>query len=83
MKGGYHMINLYDAALSDVAITIKGIYNSIESSYRKPLLLTGLVIDGVEKPDAYVTVTVADGSFTISVYGKTITITSADAVTIA
>lgn len=83
-KGGYHIVNLKDQTLSVEAVTIKGLYNDIEGSYRKPLLLSGLVIDGVEKPDTYVTAVISDGgSITISAYGKTITVTSEDAVTIA
>lgn len=83
-KGGYHIINLKDQPLSAEAVIIKGLYNDIEGSYRKPLLLSGIIIDGVEKPDTYVTATIAEGgNISISAYGKTITVTSEDAVTIA
>ena len=84
-NGGYKVIDLKDNNLvtSAAAIEITGIHAAIENSYRKASLLSGIVIDGVEKNDAFITVTVSGSAYTISVYGKTITITSDDDVSIA
>ena len=85
IKGGYKIIDFKDNPLTTGggAITIAGIYDSIEGSYRKPLLLSGLTIDGIERNDVYAPATVSGNNFVFTAYGKTITITNADAVTVA
>lgn len=84
IKGGYKIIDFKDTPLTTGggATTIAGIYDSIEGSYRKPLLLSGLTIDSTEHNDVYATATVSGSNFVFTVYGKTITITDADAVTV-
>lgn len=82
-NGGYKIINLADVSLNGTAKKVEGVHAAIEHSYRKPLLLSGIVIDGVEKNDAFVTVSVSSGSYVIKVYGGTITITAYDMVTYA
>lgn len=81
-NGGYKIIDLHDNNLTAVGTTIKGIYEAIENSYRKPLLLSGVVIDGVEKNDAFVVAEAGAGSYTITYGSKVITITSEDDVTV-
>lgn len=85
LKGGYKIIDFKDAALTTGggAVTIEGIYEAIEASYRKPLLLSGLNIDGTERNDIFATPTVSSSNYVFTAYGKTITITDADAVTVA
>lgn len=84
IKGGYKIVNLSDTVIDTTnGTTINGIYESIENNYRKPLILSGVVIDGVEKADTSITVTSGDNSFTFTAYGKTYTVTNADLVTIA
>lgn len=86
MTGGYHIVNFKGVNLetsNETGVTITGVYNSIENSYFKSLLFTGVVIDGVEKNSVYATPIITDGNYTISVYGKTITITNTDNVKIA
>lgn len=85
LKGGYKIIDFADVALTTAgaAVTIEGVYEAIEASYRKPLLLSGLNIDGTEKNDVFATPTTSDGNYVFTVYGKTITVTAADAVTVA
>lgn len=85
IKGGYKIIDFKDTPLTTggEATTIAGIYGSIEGSYRKPLLLSGLTIDGIERNDVYAPATVSGSNFVFTAYGKTITITGADAVTVA
>lgn len=84
VKGGYKIINLKDTVINaDGGTTIAGIYEEIEHNYRKPLLLSGIIIENVEKPDVFISVTNTDGSFNFDAYGKKYTITNADLVTIA
>lgn len=85
IKGGYKIIDFKDIPLTTggEAITIAGIYGSIGGSYRKPLLLSGLTIDGTERNDVYAPATVSGSNFVFTAYGKTITITNTDAVTVA
>ena len=84
LKGGYKIIPL-DKDLEDLEGTLKinGIYEKIESSYRKPLLLSGISIGGVEKNDVFINkLEVIDGDFVISdIYGYKITIDDEDNVT--
>ena len=84
IKGGYKIIDFKDSPLKvgGEAITIGGIYDTVEVSYRKPLLLSGLNIDGVEYNDVYATPTISGGNYVFTAYGKTITITNADAVSV-
>lgn len=59
MNGGYQIINLNNLDFSDdgtSVYTIDGIHQSLEESM-KAVLLTGIVIDGVEQHDCFVAVT--------------------------
>lgn len=84
IKGGYKIIDFNDSPLTTdgEAVTIEGIYDTVEASYRKPLLLSGLNIDDIERNDVYATPTISGSDFVFTAYGKTITITDADAVTV-
>ena len=79
-NGGYKIINLKDVNLTSTAAKVAGIHDDIENSFRKPLLLSGITINGVEKNDAFVAPTVSSGSYLFKVYGGTITVTSQDMV---
>lgn len=86
--GGYKIIDLHDVNLvTDAnAVTIPGVHEAIESNHRKPLLLSGLVVDGVEKASQFVVFTNAAGTYAAELFdaadGKklSITITADDAV---
>lgn len=85
IKGGYKLIDLKDSKLTvgDDGVTVKGIYNSIENSYNKPLILTGINIDGVEKNDVFIDFADESGSYVANISAtKKITITNADLVTV-
>lgn len=85
IKGGYKLIDLKDNkfTVDDSGITVKGIYNSIENSYNKPLILTGINIGGVEKNDVFVDFSDDSGSYVANISStEKITITNADLVTI-
>lgn len=88
--GGYKIIDLHDINLvpDADAVTIKGVHEAIESNHRKPLLLSGLVVGGVEKASQYVVFTNAAGTYSAKLFdnasGKelSITVSAADAVQI-
>lgn len=81
MNGGYKIIDFKDINITTGgSVTVVGVYESIESSHRKALLISGLTIDGVEKNDCFVDCTPANNSFTFTAYGKTFTVTNEDAV---
>lgn len=79
-KGGYKIIDLKNNDLTS-SNTIDGIYDAIEGNYGKPILLSGIVIDSVEKDDIFVNVEVSGSDYIIKAYDRTITITSSDVVT--
>lgn len=81
MRGGYQIVNLKGISLSNTAVVIPGIYESIEGNHFKPLLLSGINLSGVEKADSYITTKAGTNDFTISVYEGTITVTNEDFVT--
>lgn len=83
-KGGYKIIALAGISLvAGATFTIDGIHKSIEASYSKPLLIEGIVVDGVEKNAVWVKeLKVVDGSFVIELYGLKLTITAEDEITV-
>ena len=84
-KGGYKIIDLKKTPFvaGGSAMTIDGIYDSIEASYEKPLMLAGLNVGGVEYGAVYVVPTLAGSTYTFTVYGYTITVQNTDAVSVA
>lgn len=84
LNGGYKIIDFKDNNITtEAGITVIGTYESIESSHRKALMISGIVIDGVEKPDCFVDCTAGANSYTFTAYGYTWTISNADEITIA
>lgn len=85
IKGGYKIVDFRDNPLTTGggAVTIEGIYDTVEASYRKPLLLSGLTIDSTEHSGTFAQPSISGSNYMFTVYGKTITITDADAVSVA
>lgn len=82
-NGGYKIIDFKDVNIqTGESVVVAGTYESIESSYRKALMISGVTIDGVEKNDCFVDCAFADNSFTFSAYGKTFTITNDDTISL-
>lgn len=79
-KGGYKIIDLKGYDFSNADMVIEGIYDTIENNYGKPLLFTGIVIDGIEKDDVYVMATTIGTSYQINLYDKVVTISDLDVV---
>ena len=81
-KGGYKLINLHNVNLkTGVGTTINGVYDAIKSSYRKPLILTGVVLGSIETNDTFVNVTIDNGNYKMNVPTGVIVVTKADLVT--
>lgn len=83
MRGGYKLIDLQNKLLTTTSYaTIEGIYETIENSYGKALMVTNINIDNVEKNDIFVIVDLSGTSFTFSAYGYTFTISENNQITI-
>lgn len=83
-RGGYKIIDFRDVNITTgTGATVSGIYESIEKNHRKAILISGITIDNVEKPDCFVDCEVSGSNYTFTAYGKTFTITAEDKVTIA
>lgn len=82
LKGGYQLIDLQGNDLSS-GFTLEGLHQVITLSNNKPLLVTGIVISGTKKNDVYTTAEKSGDDYTFTIYGKTLTISDADAVTVA
>lgn len=85
IKGGYKLIDLKGNKLTvgGGGVTVKGIYNSIENSYNKPLILTGINIGGIDRNDIFINFSDDSGSYVGNISAtEKITITNADLVTI-
>ena len=69
LTGGYQIINLNDENHSlGTGKVHEGIYEKIEGT-RKPILLSGIVVGGVEYHDTYIFPTVNDTSY-VAVVGR-------------
>lgn len=82
-KGGYKIVSLNgnDLASGD-SFVVNGLYENLVNSYKKPILVTEIVIDGEKQQDSFAVVKQSDGGYTIDVYGYALTVTSEDAVSI-
>lgn len=83
-KGGYKIVSLNgnDLASGD-SFVVNGLYENLVNSYKKPILVTEIVIDGEKQQDSFAVVKQSDGGYTIDVYGYALTVTSEDAVSIS
>lgn len=82
-NGGYIIIDLKDVSLSATPVAIAGIYNRVKDNYRKPILLSGIVIEGVEMADCFVDLHVSSTSYVGALHNYNITITSENKVSVA
>lgn len=84
IRGGYKVVDFKDVNLTvDEGSTISGIYEEVEGSYRKAILVSGVTINGVEYRDTFVDVSHAENNYSFSAYGYTFTISNDEKVTIA
>lgn len=81
IKGGYKIINFKGIPLNkDSKVTIEGIYESIENSYRKPLLFSGVNIGGVIYPDMFVQAILTSARYEVTLDNVKLYITSDNGV---
>lgn len=92
VNGGYKIIDLKETNLvvGGDAVKVSGIYEEIEGNNRKATILSGMVLDGIERPDRWVNFGVGeDGNFHASIGLNTdasilyITITPEDMVSLS
>lgn len=81
IKGGYKIIDFKGVELSTTAVEITGVYNQIVDDYNKPIMISGVLLDGELQDDAYASVKVSDESVELTVYDGVITVTDDDEVT--
>lgn len=54
MRGGYIIADFKKTALtSGTQASIEGLFNSVSNPYKKPVMVSGLVVGGVEYPAFY------------------------------
>lgn len=82
IKGGYKIIDLQGQNISkDTTATVDGVYELLEANYRKPVLLSGLVVDGVERDDVFVAAQMSGTNYVIEgLYGNRVTIAEDDSI---
>lgn len=86
MKGGYKIIDLKNTNFTlSTGVTIEGVHEKVENNYYKALLVENFQIEGVEQVAQFVTFTASRDNLVGNLTNgtQTITITSADLVTIA
>ena len=85
-KGGYMILDFKDVAItSGTPVTIPGVFAALEGSYRKPVILSGLNVDGTAYQDLHVNPVIASDDYVIDLSGiglVSCTITDEDAVTV-
>lgn len=87
-KGGYKIIDFKGTELSTTAVEILGIFEQIMDNYDKPILVSGVILNGELQDDAYAGV---QGKIAqdlskyveLTVYGGVITVTEDDNITFA
>ena len=87
IKGGYKIVNFNGVALSGTEVTLTGIYAQIVDDYDKPIMVSGVSLNGKIMDDAYAGVQEKTVESTkvaeLTVYGGVITVTEDDEVTFA
>ena len=80
-KGGYKIVSLNgnDLASGD-SFVVNWLYENLVNSYKKPILVTEIVIDGEKQQDSFAVVKQSDGGYKIDVYDYALTVTSEDSV---
>lgn len=80
MRGGYQMVSLKNLNIKSTPILINDVYDTIENTMYKPIMLTDIVIDGVNKNSLYVEISTNETNYVIDLYGGTLTITNKNMV---
>ena len=78
-KGGYKIISLEGKDLT-TSFSVTGIYNALTETYQKTILVTGIVISGEKKNDAYTEVNIDSDDYKFTIYGYEVTVADDDSV---
>lgn len=84
-KGGYKIFDLSGNTFTDGTLSsaIPGVYETLESNYNKPILVSGLKVSTTEYADFFATLTVSSGDFVLTGAGiGTITVDDDDKITV-
>lgn len=80
-KGGYQLVDFGGVSLTADPVAVPGVYETIEGNYKKPLVFTGLVLDGSEKGDMWANIATSGGNYVATLSGVgVITVTNGDMV---
>lgn len=74
-KGGYKIIDFKGTALSGTAVEMSGIYEQIVDDYDKPIMVSGVILNGKLQDAAYASVIETEDSVKLTVYSGVITVT--------
>lgn len=75
IRGGYKIIDFKDLELTPYeGLKIEGIYDSIEASYNKPLMVSGINIGGTTYADRFCSPYLSNGAFVFDLSYDTTTI---------
>ena len=79
----YKIVDLKGTSLSGTSATVAGVHAAIASA-NCPIRLSGINYGGTKHKDTFVNFTLSDTSYVSEpVYGKVITVTSANGITLA
>lgn len=63
-KGGYKILDLKNIDFTvDEAKTVPGVYEALENSYRKPILVSNIVVGGIERSDRFLIFGVTNSNY--------------------
>ena len=80
-KGGYQIVNFREIPLTaGKAATIPGVYAALERT-NKAILVSGIIIGGVEYDDCFVMASVTDSNYKFTAFGYDFVITPQNSVT--
>lgn len=86
IKGGYKILDLGEVDLT-TSQTIPGAYYALSNAHRKPILLSGIVVGGVDYPDVFTSFQLVNSVYTapVTLGSKTynVTVSDADSVSVA
>lgn len=83
VNGGVQYVDFKNISISTTStdgVTIEGIYEQIEGSYRKMLVGANIVIDDLEVNDIPLVAILSESIYKINLYGKDYTIDANDLV---
>lgn len=78
-RGGYHIVDFKGGDINGG--TVEGLYESLEGSYNKAILVSGLTTSGNGVREQFATVTLDGAKYKLTIAEGTITVISDDSYT--